>query len=140
MGQRLGVDRLAKYAKASGLGARTGIELDHEASGLVPTAAWKKRRTGVKWQRGESLSIAIGQGFNLDAPQNDAHINKGQLKHVVLRLPKGGVKGSFAGRGFETAADLLKAIRQRCKQIGAKLEVEKGTGEMAYLDRYRLRL
>jgi len=68
VGQRLGVDRLARYAKACGLGARTGIELDHEASGLIPTAAWKKRRTGVKWQRGETLSIAIGQGYNLTTP------------------------------------------------------------------------
>ena len=68
VGQKLGVDRLARYARACGLGEPTGIELDHEASGLVPTASWKKRRTGVSWQRGETLSIAIGQGFNLATP------------------------------------------------------------------------
>ncbi|HSO18317.1 MAG TPA: penicillin-binding transpeptidase domain-containing protein, partial [Desulfosarcina sp.] len=68
VGQRLGIDRLAWYAKAAGLGSRTGIELDHEGSGLVPTAAWKKKRTGIPWQPGETLSVAIGQGFNLVTP------------------------------------------------------------------------
>jgi len=68
VGLRLGVDRIAKYAKSGGLGARTGIDLDHESPGLIPTAQWKKKKTGVKWQRGETLSIAIGQGYNLTTP------------------------------------------------------------------------
>ncbi len=68
VGQKLGVDRLAWYAKSSGLGERTGINLDHEARGLIPTAAWKKRRTGIPWQGGETLSVAIGQGYNLTTP------------------------------------------------------------------------
>jgi len=68
VGELLGVDRLAWYAKASGLGSPTGINLDKEAKGLIPTAAWKKRRVGVSWQKGETLSVAIGQGFNLATP------------------------------------------------------------------------
>jgi len=68
VGELLGVDRLAWYAKASGLGTPTGINLDKEAKGLIPTAAWKKKRTGVPWQKGETLSVAIGQGFNLATP------------------------------------------------------------------------
>jgi len=68
IGQKLGVDRLAWYARACGLGDLTGIILDHENRGLVPTAAWKKRRTGVAWQAGETLSVAIGQGYNLVTP------------------------------------------------------------------------
>jgi penicillin-binding protein 2 len=68
VGLGLGVDRLAWYAKAFGLGTPTGINLDQEAHGLIPTAAWKKKRTGVPWQEGETLSIAIGQGFNLATP------------------------------------------------------------------------
>jgi penicillin-binding protein 2 len=68
VGDRLGVDRLAWYAKAFGLGSPTGIFLDHEAHGLIPTAAWKQKRTGIPWQKGETLSIAIGQGFNLATP------------------------------------------------------------------------
>ena len=68
VGQAVGVDRLAWYAKAAGLGKMTGINLPHEARGLIPTAAWKKKRTGIAWQPGETLSLAIGQGFNLVTP------------------------------------------------------------------------
>lgn len=68
VGQRLGVDRIAKYAKMAGLGSPTGVQLGHEGSGLIPTAAWKKKNRGVPWQKGETLSIAIGQGYNLTTP------------------------------------------------------------------------
>ena len=68
VGQKLGVDRLAWYANACGLGAKTGIDLDQEASGLVPTAAWKSAHVGRPWQKGETLSVAIGQGANLVTP------------------------------------------------------------------------
>ncbi|MGD2186622.1 MAG: penicillin-binding protein 2 [Desulfobacterales bacterium] len=82
VGQRLGVDRLAWYAKAFGLGTPTGINLDQEAHGLIPTAAWKKKRTGVPWQEGETLSIAIGQGFNLATPL--------QMAVLVAAIANGG--------------------------------------------------
>ncbi|MBW1778546.1 MAG: penicillin-binding protein 2, partial [Deltaproteobacteria bacterium] len=72
VGQRLGVDRLAKWAMRFGFGAPTGIDLEHEAEGLIPTAAWKKEKTGIPWQKGETLSIAIGQGFNLVTPLQQA--------------------------------------------------------------------
>lgn len=65
VGQKLGVDKLAFYAKASGFGIKTGICLDNEAEGLIPTAAWKKQRMGEPWHGGETLSLAIGQGYNL---------------------------------------------------------------------------
>ncbi len=72
VGQLLGVDRLAWYAKAGGLGARTGIDLDHESPGLIPTAAWKRSRFPEPWQEGETLSVAIGQGFNTASPMQMA--------------------------------------------------------------------
>jgi len=68
VGESLGVDALAQYARGCGLGKPTGIELENERSGLIPTSAWKKRRFGEAWQPGETLSIAIGQGFNLVTP------------------------------------------------------------------------
>jgi penicillin-binding protein 2 len=68
VGEKLGVDRLARYAKACGLGTATGVELDDEASGLVPTRTWKLKKTGIPWQGGETLSVAIGQGSNLVTP------------------------------------------------------------------------
>jgi len=68
VGESLGVDALAQYARGCGLGKPSGIELENERSGLIPTSAWKKRRYGVPWQPGETMSIAIGQGFNLVTP------------------------------------------------------------------------
>ncbi len=68
VGQRLGVDRLADYAKRLGLGVRSGIELEHEKGGIVPTKEWKRNRFKEKWHEGETLSVAIGQGFNNMTP------------------------------------------------------------------------
>lgn len=67
-GDKIGVDTLAQYARGCGLGKRTGIMLDHERKGLIPTSAWKKKRYHESWQGGETLSIAIGQSFNLVTP------------------------------------------------------------------------
>jgi penicillin-binding protein 2 len=84
VGERLGIDRLAWYAKAAGLGARTRIQLDHESQGLVPSAEWKRRRTGIPWQPGETLSVAIGQGFNLVTPL--------QMAMLTAAVANGGVR------------------------------------------------
>ncbi|NWH04511.1 penicillin-binding protein 2 [Desulfobacter latus] len=67
-GEKIGVDALATYAHGSGLGRLTGIRLAHERPGLIPTSAWKKKRFKERWQAGETLSISIGQGFNLVTP------------------------------------------------------------------------
>ncbi len=66
--ERRGVDELAYYARAFGLGSRSGIAALRETEGLVPTRAWKERRFREKWQMGETISVAIGQGFNLWTP------------------------------------------------------------------------
>jgi penicillin-binding protein 2 len=68
VGQELGVDTLARYAKGCGLGRPSGIGLANESQGLVPTAAWKRQRFGEPWQGGETLPVVIGQGFNLVTP------------------------------------------------------------------------
>lgn len=65
LAQKLGVDRFTWYAWASGLGRKTGIDLEPEESGLVPTAAWKYNRFETPWLGGETLSVVIGQGYNL---------------------------------------------------------------------------
>lgn len=86
-GQKLGVDRLAWYAKACGLGKLTGIALDHEAAGLIPTSDWKYRRFGVPWQGGETLSVAIGQGYNLATPLQMAVLTAAVGYDGVRRKP-----------------------------------------------------
>lgn len=68
VGQRVGVDRLAEYAGHLGLGRKTGVDMEHEKEGLIPTSSWKKRRHNTPWQEGETLSVAIGQGFDLTTP------------------------------------------------------------------------
>lgn len=68
LGQELHVDTLASYANSLGLGKKTGINLEHEKSGLIPTAAWKLKKYRERWQGGENLTISIGQGFNLTTP------------------------------------------------------------------------
>ena len=67
-GDKVGVDALAQYAMGCGLGKRTGIMLENEKKGLIPTSAWKKRRYNESWQGGETLSVAIGQGYDLVTP------------------------------------------------------------------------
>ncbi len=88
VGHRLGVDRLAEYAMGCGLGRPTGVDLDNEAAGLIPTAAWKRRRTGVPWQGGETLSIAIGQGYNLTTPLQMAVLTAAVANGGVLYRPQ----------------------------------------------------
>jgi len=68
VGQRLGVDVIARYAREFGLAEKTGIVLETEREGLIPTTGWKLRRFGIPWQKGETLSAAIGQSFNLVTP------------------------------------------------------------------------
>jgi penicillin-binding protein 2 len=67
-GERTGVDALAQYANGCGLGRPTGIDLEHERPGLIPTETWKRQRFNDRWHPGETLSISIGQGFNLVTP------------------------------------------------------------------------
>ena len=68
VGLKLGIDKIAEYSRKFGLGQPTGIELSDEKSGIVPDRAWKQKRFGTPWFEGETLSCAIGQGFNLVTP------------------------------------------------------------------------
>lgn len=68
VGLKLGIDKIAEYSRKFGLGRPTGIELSDEKSGVVPDRAWKQKRFGTPWFEGETLSCAIGQGFNLVTP------------------------------------------------------------------------
>lgn len=63
LGEKLGIDRINRYALQAGFGQPTGIDLPHERSGLIPSTAWKKRRYGENWTRGETLNCSIGQGY-----------------------------------------------------------------------------
>ena len=84
LGRRLGIERIAKWSRRFGLGAPTGVRLDREMPGLAASPAWKLARFHQPWQEGDTLSVAIGQGYNLATPLQMAQVaaviaNGGQL-------------------------------------------------------------
>jgi penicillin-binding protein 2 len=81
-GQRIGVDRIAKWARAFGLGERSGAALDDEKGGIVPDSEWKRKRFRQPWYPGETLSVAIGQGYLTVTPL--------QLANMMAALANGG--------------------------------------------------
>lgn len=83
VGNRLGIDKIAKYAEMAGLGKETGIDLPHEKAGVVPSSAWKVRRFREKWYAGETISVSIGQGALTVTPI--------QLAHAIGGIVTGGV-------------------------------------------------
>ncbi len=82
LGSRLGIDRIAEEAEGMGFGRPTGIDLEGEKSGTVPSTAWKQRRFKQPWFPGETISVAIGQGATTVTPI--------QLVNAYASLANGG--------------------------------------------------
>jgi penicillin-binding protein 2 len=82
LGQRLGIDRIAKYARMLGLGERSGIALDDEKTGLIPDTEWKRKRFGQPWFPGETPSVSIGQGYVSVTPI--------QMANLIATVANGG--------------------------------------------------
>jgi penicillin-binding protein 2 len=74
VGQKLGVDRIAKWANLMGLGLKSGIDLDRENPGTIPSSAWKQKRFHERWYPAETLSVAIGQGYVATTPLQMAQV------------------------------------------------------------------
>lgn len=83
VGNRIGIDQIAKYAELAGFGARTGIDLPAEAEGTLPSSKWKVRALREKWYGGDTVSVAIGQGYLTATPI--------QLAHAIGGLAIGGI-------------------------------------------------
>lgn len=83
----LGVDAMHDFMKPFGFGQLTGIDLEHEKKGLLPSTAWKRsayrKPEQQKWYAGETISLGIGQGYNSFTPL--------QLAHAVATLANNGV-------------------------------------------------
>ncbi len=93
IGNKIDIDVIYKYATMFGMGQRSGIILPRETSGLIPNKEWKKKRTGIEWQKGETLSCVIGQSFVNTTPLQLAMFystlaNEGKLyrPHVVKEV------------------------------------------------------
>lgn len=82
LAEKLGIDRIAKYAQALGLGQKTGIDLPQEASGVMPSEEWKIRNFKQKWFAGETISVGIGQGAVATTPI--------QLMRAIAAISMGG--------------------------------------------------
>jgi penicillin-binding protein 2 len=82
VGLKVGVDRIARYAGQFGLGWSTGIPYPHEKQGIVPSTSWKIKHLGVPWYSGETLSLAVGQGYISTTPL--------QLLRLISAVANGG--------------------------------------------------
>ncbi|MDX2180913.1 MAG: penicillin-binding protein 2 [Bryobacteraceae bacterium] len=111
LGNKMGIDTIAKYASMTGLGSKTGIDLPHEAAGLVPSSAWKMKTYRQKWFAGETISVSIGQGALIVTPL--------QLASAIGGIATGGVwqkphlvreKGAGAARKAELNLDNVTRV------------------------------
>jgi penicillin-binding protein 2 len=140
VGRRLGVERIAKWCKHFGLGSASGLKLAGELPGLVGTPAWKRSRFHASWQEGDTLSLSIGQGYNLATPLQVARMaatlaNGGTLYQPQLvekvETPSGEVLNRFQpivqGRLDADPANLA-LVRKALVAV-----VRNGTGQRAYL-------
>src|SRR5438128_2893443 len=82
LAEKLGIERIAKYATAFGLGQKTRIDLPQEASGVMPSEEWKIKNFKQKWYAGETISVSIGQGAVATTPV--------QLMRAIAAIATGG--------------------------------------------------
>ena len=129
LGPRIGIDRIAKWAHAFGLGDKTGIALDDERSGTIPDTEWKRKRYRQPWFPGETVSVAIGQGYVTVTPLQLANMmaavaNGGKLfrPYVVSKVES--VDGATVReygpellRTIELKADTLKRVREALADV-----------------------
>lgn len=127
LGEMVGEDKLAFWAKKFGLGARTEIEISGETSGLVPNSDWKERVKGERWFLGNTYNMSIGQGDVTASPLQIAMMtsviaNNGSLcKPTVLRV--GSEKGKVGncdniGLSQKTLDIIRRGMAGACSQGG----------------------
>jgi penicillin-binding protein 2 len=83
LAEKLGIDRIAKWAMTFGLGQKTGIDLPQEVSGVMPSEEWKIRNFKQKWYAGETISVGIGQGAVAATPM--------QMARAIGAIASGGL-------------------------------------------------
>jgi penicillin-binding protein 2 len=87
LANEMGIDAIAAYMKHFGLGAKTGIDLQGEVPGVLPSPEWKMKRfrrpEQQRWYPGETISIGIGQGYNSYTPI--------QMAQATATLANGGI-------------------------------------------------
>jgi penicillin-binding protein 2 len=162
VGDLLGVERLAYYARDFGLGQPTGIDLPGEVGGFVPTPEWKEKVHHLKWLGGDTLNMSIGQGFLAISPMQMANIvaliaNAGKVyrPHVLAQV-RDTVSGAVLRRidpellhssaiRTESFRTMQQAMRRVVTEGTANVVIttkatevagKTGTGEAGYEDRW----
>lgn len=147
LGERLGVDRIAAYARKLGLGSPLGIGLDNEKAGLIPDSGWKEKKFGQKWYRGDTLPVAIGQGYTLTTPIQLASMiatvaNEGTMyrPHLVKKILDRDGKALKEFKPEVLARPSLNPQHVRLVKEGLLAVVNEphGTGSMARLYEVRV--
>ncbi|MBT0662961.1 penicillin-binding protein 2 [Geobacter pelophilus] len=142
LSEKLGVDRIAEMARRFGLGNSLGIGLENEKNGLIPTMEWKEKKYGKKWYRGETLPVAIGQGYTLMTPiqlasMTAAVANEGTVyrPHLVKRVvdPDGRVLKEYKPEVLYRPAVKPQSFRLVKQGLLAVVNEPRGTGAAARL-------
>ena len=142
IGHQLGIDTIAKYAKRFGLGRSTRLGLSREKKGLIPTTQWKLLNKQEPWQLGETISAAIGQGFNLVTPIQQlvlmaAVANGGILlkPYLIKRIegPEGQIRKEFFPEIVGQIGVDLDHLDQGRKALRDVVNGVRGTGKKSRL-------
>jgi len=87
----MGIDNIANFMRQLGLGSRTGIDIEGESEGVLPSQEWKRKRfkrpEQQKWYAGETISIGIGQGYNAYTPIQLAQATAAVANNGVMYRP-----------------------------------------------------
>ncbi len=68
LASEMGIDNIHSYLERFGFGQKTGLDMEGESSGLLPSSEWKEKRFKQIWYPGDTVSVGIGQGYNLVTP------------------------------------------------------------------------
>ncbi|UCE31720.1 MAG: penicillin-binding protein 2, partial [Burkholderiales bacterium] len=141
LANELGVDRIHDFMRPWGFGQLTGIDLEGESTGILPSIQWKRQRMNEPWYPGETISVGIGQGYNAFTILQLAHAtgvlaNDGiaMRPHVAKAVedPLSGARSPTVRRPMHTIPldpEHLRAVR------AAMVDVSRiGTARQAFAD------
>lgn len=138
VGSRIDIDLLASVSREFGLGRTSGLGFSDEKAGLVPDRAWKKKRYGSAWSQGETVVVAIGQGYILTTPLQMARAytifaNGGHLykPFVVAEVKRKDGSSIFKANPELEGKVSISAEHLEWLRTGLKEVVESGTGKAA---------
>ena len=114
-GDRLGIDKMAYYAKLYGLGEHTGIELP-EVTGQMSTQNFKEQYTGIRWFQGDTLQSAIGQSFTEFTPL--------QMAEYCATIANNGTRHSAALLKEVRSYDYSRILYQRSAEVLSTVDVD----------------